>query len=140
MVRACPTCGSKNRLKPARLHQEARCGRCQSPISPLDAPLPVESAADFDALVGESSLPVVVDFWAAWCGPCKMMAPELDRLAKETRGEILVAKVDTDRLPDVAGRFGIQSIPTLVLFRGGREARRAMGAMSAVRLREQLGV
>ena len=140
MIRACPSCGAKNRLSPARLHEGAKCGKCQTPLLPLDAPLAVESASEFDDLVREASLPVLVDFWAAWCGPCRMVAPELEKLARAKAGSLVVAKVDTEALPGVAGRFNIRGIPTLILFRGGGEARRVSGAMSASAIAEAMEI
>ena len=131
MIRACPSCGAKNRLSPARLHKQAQCGKCQTSLLPLDTPHVVGSASEFDDLVREASLPVLVDFWAAWCGPCRMVAPELEKLAQSKAGSLVVAKVDTEALPGVAGRFNIRGIPTLILFRDGKEARRVSGAMSA---------
>jgi thioredoxin 2 len=140
MIRSCPSCGAKNRIPSARAADRATCGRCKSALPPLDTPYEVESASDFDALVRHSSLPVVVDFWAAWCAPCRMVAPEVARLAREQAGRVLVAKVDTEALPQVAGRYGIQGIPAFVLFRDGREASRATGAMPAPQLARALGL
>src|SRR5262245_58178994 len=131
MIRVCPSCGAKNRLAPSRLHEKAQCGKCGTEISPLDAPLAVESAEQFDELIGTSSLPVLVDFWAAWCGRCGMVAPELEKLARSKAGTVVVAKLDTEALPHVAGRYGIRSIPTMLLFRDGAEATRVSGAMPA---------
>jgi thioredoxin 2 len=140
MIRACPSCGAKNRLSPARLHMHAQCGKCQTSLLPLDTPHAVGSASEFDDLVREASLPVLVDFWAAWCGPCRMVAPELEKLARDKAGGLVVAKVDTEALPGVAGRFNIRSIPTLILFRDGREARRVGGAMPASAIAEALEI
>jgi thioredoxin 2 len=127
----CPACERYNRVPAARLGDRARCAACKQALLPLGAPVVVRSAAEFDELVAGARVPVLVDFWATWCGPCRMVGPELEKLARERAGSVVVAKVDTDALPDVAGRFGIRSIPTMVLLREGREARRVAGAMPA---------
>jgi thioredoxin 2 len=131
MIRECPSCGARNRVSAARLDEQATCGKCKTPIPPFDKPVSVGSAEEFDELVKSSPLPVLVDFWAAWCGPCRMVAPELEKIARSKAGRVLIAKVDTDGVPDVAQRFNIRSIPTLILFRDGREAQRVSGAMPA---------
>jgi thioredoxin 2 len=140
VIRACPSCGSKNRIPPSRLGDVARCGRCKTKLPPLGEPVHIESAQQFDELVSGSPLPVLVDFWADWCGPCRMVAPELEKLARSRAGEVVVAKVDTEALPDIAGRYGIRSIPTLIVFRDGREDRRVSGAMGAQQIQAQLGL
>ena len=140
MIRACPSCGAKNRVPARRLDQEPKCGKCHASLGPLAAPVPMGSADDFDALVSDSPLPVLVDFWAPWCGPCHAVAPELERLARDRAGRVVVAKVDTDGLPDVAGRYGIRGIPTMILFREGREAARVSGAMGAEDIAQRVGL
>jgi thioredoxin 2 len=140
MIVRCSSCGTENRVPPARLDQKARCGRCKSAIGPFSEPYAVTSSAEFGELIGQSPIPVLVDFWASWCGPCRVVAPELAKVAKGRTGKLVVAKLNTEELPDVAGRFGIQSIPTFVLFRGGQEVGRASGAMPANQIERALGL
>lgn len=138
MIIHCPSCGQDNRVPAQRIAQHPRCGKCKTALA--GSTIGVHSAADFEELVSASPLPVLVDFWADWCGPCKTVAPEIERLAKDREGKIVVAKVDTEELGDIAGRFGIRSIPTMVLFSGGRESKRVSGAMPAARIAAALGV
>lgn len=140
MVVTCPRCGSKNRVPAARLNQAAKCGQCKSALSPMAAPHAVRSTEEFDEITANSPLPVLVDFWAAWCGPCRMVAPELDKLARERAGRLVIVKVDTEALPEVAGRYGIRSIPTLMLFKGGQLAKQQAGAMSAPQIVQAFGL
>ena len=132
---ACASCGKSNRIRYSSLGASTRCANCHVALSPPAEPVEVLDAAAFDALISGSSLPVVVDFWAAWCGPCRMMAPELEKVAKEAAGQWLVVKVDTEAVPELGERFRIRSIPTLALFRGGREVNRVAGARPAADIR-----
>ena len=140
MIVECASCSRSNRLPAARLGERAKCAACKSPLLPLARPLAITSTQDFDELVRDAPAPVLVDFWATWCGPCHAVAPEIAKLAGQRSGSIVVAKVDTDALPDVASRFGIRSIPTMILFRSGKEAKRLSGAMPANAIAEQMAI
>jgi thioredoxin 2 len=131
LLLACPHCGKRNRLSYERLGQSFRCGACQTELRSPGEPVEVTTQAQFNALTGRSTLPVLVDFWAPWCGPCKMVGPELAKVAAEGAGHWLVAKVNTEELPELAQQFRISGIPTLALFQGGREVGRQSGAMPA---------
>ena len=133
----CPHCSAINRVPASRRDEQPDCGRCGRALFPGT---PVALGAEtWDRFTGRNDLPVLVDFWAAWCGPCKAMAPQFEQAAKRLAGRVQFAKVDTDAEPELAGRFAIRSIPTLVLLQGGRELRRASGAMSAGQLEQWLG-
>lgn len=127
----CQQCGRRNRIAYERIGQPARCSECKRELPAPAAPVDVQDVAGFDALVSKSSVPVLVDFWAPWCGPCQMVAPELAKVAAAGAGRWIVAKVNTEERRDLGGRFRIQSIPTLMLWSGGREVARQAGAMPA---------
>ena len=131
VIRACPQCGQRNRLAFSRLNESFRCGKCQTELRPPDEPVEADSEAVFNAITQQSSVPVLVDFWAAWCGPCKMVAPELVKVARNGAGRWVIVKVDTEVLPGIAARYRISAIPTLVLFQRGTEVARQSGALPA---------
>lgn len=127
----CPSCGTTNRMKFESVDRATKCGKCHTAL-PLPAePIEVPNAALFDAVTAHSSVPVVVDFWAAWCGPCRMVAPEIKKVASHLAGRALVLKVDTDANQELGGRFNIRSIPTIAVFHHGREVNRASGVRPA---------
>ncbi|MGH9239502.1 MAG: thioredoxin [Vicinamibacterales bacterium] len=131
VIVSCPSCGRSNRLRYDTLGKTVRCGNCRANLPSLSAPIEIADSATFDAAAADSSLPLLVDFWAPWCGPCRMVAPELERVARANSGRYLVVKVNTDVVTDVAARFTIRSIPTLALVYKGREIDRVTGVRPA---------
>ncbi|UZG44574.1 thioredoxin TrxC [Caldimonas thermodepolymerans] len=129
MLIACARCHTVNRVPDARLADDPVCGRCKQALLP-DHPVDLDDAS-FDAVVGATELPVVVDVWAPWCGPCRMMAPQFEQAARELKGQALFARLNSDDNPRTAVRHRIRSIPTVLLLRGGRETDRRTGAMWA---------
>jgi thioredoxin 2 len=129
---ACPRCLAQNRVDAARLADGPKCGRCETPL--LDASVVELDEASFDAFVSRTGVPVLVDFWAPWCGPCRQMAPEFAQAAKRLAGRARLAKVNTDVAQALAGRLAVRSIPTLLLMKDGREVARATGARPAAEL------
>lgn len=119
MVQACPSCQQKNRIRAADLARAVRCGRCKTPLAPAAAPIDAD-AETFDEIARGAAVPVLVDFWADWCAPCKMAAPEVARVARAMAGRALVVKVDTERHPEVASRFNVQGIPSFVVLHRGQ--------------------
>lgn len=129
MLRTCPACGTVNRIAVAHLADTGRCGRCKQVLGPSAEPIDVPDVASFDRIVREAQVPVLVDFWAAWCGPCRMVAPEVARTAAALAGRALVVKVDTERLPALAARYHVQGIPSFAVFDHGAVVRQRAGAM-----------
>ncbi len=131
VIAVCPSCGQKNRRAYDHLSAEMRCARCKTALADPAEPIDVPSSEAFDRLVAASAIPVIVDYWAPWCGPCRMVAPELQKVAQRQAGRFLVVKVNTDELTDLGDRFGIRSIPTMAVFAGGKEVARTAGARPA---------
>jgi len=125
----CASCSTANRVPAQRLGDDPKCGKCGAPL--LDGKPVALDEARFDSFIGRNELPVLVDFWADWCGPCHAMAPAFERAAGELKTRVRFAKLNTEDAQQVAARFGIRSIPTLILFRGGSEVARVSGAMDA---------
>src|ERR1700704_2387989 len=136
LLLACPNCGKRNRLKYEGLGQTFRCAQCKNELQTPREPIDIESDLIFDALTSRSALPVLVDFWAPWCGPCKMVAPEFVKVANETAGHFVVAKVNTEEVPSLGRKFRVTAIPTMALFKGGIEVARQAGAMPAPAIRK----
>ena len=132
LIVVCPRCHSPNRLPAGRLADGGNCGKCKARLFNGE---PVElGAANFDSHAGRSGIPLLVDFWAPWCGPCRTMTPAFAQAAKQLEPEFRLAKVNTEEQQQLAARFGIRSIPTLALFRDGREVARQSGAMDTASL------
>ncbi|HMH83417.1 MAG TPA: thioredoxin [Gemmatimonadales bacterium] len=135
---ACPFCATLNRVDLGRIADRPKCGQCARPIL-LDRPIAVTDAT-LDGVLAGTDVPVVMDCYADWCGPCKIMAPILDDFAHDRQGEVLVTKLDTDRNPATARRFDVRAIPTLLVFRNGREVGRQAGVIPRERLDRLSGV
>ena len=122
----CQFCDTWNRIDAARAKDRPKCGKCSTPML-LDRPLPLTDET-FQRTIADAEIPVLVDFYADWCGPCKMMAPFVDELARDRQGQVLVAKLDTDRNQRTSGGLNIRSIPTVIVYKGGKEVARQTGA------------
>ena len=140
LVVRCPSCGVGNRVPRAKIEQrlEPVCGRCKTPLRVDTKPIVVTDES-FSADVERSPLPVLVDAWAAWCGPCRMIAPVIDELAAEMAGRVRVVKLNVDENPATAARFDLRSIPTLLVFKGGREVDRIVGVQPKSEISRRLG-
>ncbi len=136
MIRTCATCGATNRIPAGRLAQVGKCGRCGGSLAASAAPIDVQDVATFDEIVKDAGVPVLVDFWAAWCGPCRMVAPEVKQAAHDLAGKAVVLKVDTEKLPALAQRYRVSGIPSFAVFSAGKLVKQQAGAVKAANLLE----
>ena len=134
IIQPCRACGTANRIAWAKAGQQGRCGHCKADLPLVAGPVQIDASDAFVAMTSQCPLPVVIDFWAPWCGPCQMMAPEFAKAAKQAAGEALFAKVNTDAQPQIAAQFHVQGIPAFALIKGGRRAAQTSGFQPATKL------
>jgi len=137
MIRICQKCGAKNKIPAKHLADVGKCGSCKAPLQAEAGPIEADPEL-FDEVLRDATVPVLVDFWAEWCGPCKQIAPALDQISEELAGKVTVAKVNIEDSPGVPSRYGVRGIPTLMLFRDGQMASMKVGAMPKQKILEWL--
>lgn len=137
MTRKCVFCGTQNRVPAEHLADTGKCGSCKRPLPPVEEPLEV-ATEQFDEIVRSATVPVLVDFWAVWCGPCRQTAPDVERTAVEMAGRAIVLKVDVDQVPELAMRYNVRGIPTFFVFRDGKLVHQAAGVVNLATMKDWL--
>jgi thioredoxin 2 len=136
IIASCARCGQRNRVPYEKLGGVGACGKCGAGLPNFWEPIEIDTEQHFQNLVSQSALPIVIDFWAPWCPPCRALAPEIAKVAADNAGRFLVAKVNTEALPKIGGRFQISSIPTIAVFQNGHEVTRTMGSRPAAQIEQ----